>query len=114
MQSSRCVDTTIHELTPVQALEEILRHFRESKKQQVTIFVKRGEGKEYLQRVRTELSRIRKSYKDNGQTIPFFGFNITGPILFSAEGIAKEGYAIHYRITKLQQVKNFAQRMELS
>lgn len=112
--TSRNVDTTIHDLTPVQALEEILRLFRISRREQISVFVRRGEGRDYLQRVRTELSRMRKGYRDNDQRVPFFGFKITGPFRINADGIAKEGYAINYRITKLQQVKSFMQHEELA
>lgn len=114
MKSNRCIDATIHDLTAAQALEELLRHFKESKREQVTVFCRRGDGKDFMQQVRTELSRVRKSYKDNDLPVPYFGFEITGPFYIHADGIPKEGFAIHYRITKLQQMKNFAQRMELT
>lgn len=113
MNSSRCVDVTIHDLSAAQALEEIMHHFRESKKDPVVIFAKRGEGMEMLRRIRTELSRIRASYRENGKMVPHFGFRLSGPLNIHADGIAKEGYTIHYRISKLQQMKNFSQFVEL-
>ena len=112
--ASRQIDVTIHELTAAQTLEELLRKFRESTKEPISIFVKRGEGKEYLARVRTELTRVRKAYEAAGKIVPQFGFRVEGPFPIHSHGIPKEGFAVHYRITGLQQMKVLAQLKELS
>lgn len=114
MQSNRCVDVTIHDLTAAQALEELLRHFRESKKEFVVLMTKRGEGAEFIKRIRVELSKMRAAYKAHDQMIANFGFSQVGPLAIFADGIRKEGYTIKYRITGLQSMKNFAQKVELT
>lgn len=112
-RTQRHVDVTIHNLTAAQTLEELLRRFRESKKGPISLFVKRGEGADFIARVRVELSRMRKTYKDNQSFVPYFGLRFDGPFYFHSDGIAKEGFAVYYKITRLQQMKILAQFMEL-
>lgn len=111
-KTARQIDITIHELTAAQALEALLRLFRESKTSPVSIFVRRGDGKTFVAKIRTELTRMRRTYEEQGRFVPHFGFTVEGPFYIHSDGIAKEGLVIHFRLTRLQYVKNLAQTME--
>lgn len=113
MSNLRLVDTTIHELTSPQTLEQLLRLFRQSTSEPVTLTTARGEGKGLINRVRTELARSRKDYQAQGRPAVLFGFKVEGPIYVHSDGIAKECHVISYRITPLQQIKNLSQFTEL-
>lgn len=114
MNGQRLIDVTIHEINSTQALEQLLRYFRESTKEPIVLMAKRGEGVEMLDKIRASLSAIRRTYRENGQVVPHFGFRSTGPFNIYEDGITKECHAITYRITPLQQMKNLAQREELT
>jgi hypothetical protein len=112
MNSLRCIDVTIHDLTAPQILEQVLNMFRESTKEPVTILTARGTGQGIIQRLRAELTRARKNYESRGLKTSLFGFKsqkITG---ISMNGVSYDSYVLTYRITKLQQMKNLS-RLDL-
>lgn len=106
--SLRLIDTTIHDLSAPQALEQLLRHFRISKREPVTVMTRRGEGKDLVNRIRAELSRSRKDYQLQGRPTFQFGFKADKQMSITVDGVTKECWSLVYRITPLQQMKNLA------
>lgn len=108
MTSLRLIDATIHELSAPQALEQLLRHFRSSTKEPVTLMTRRGQGKDFTNRIRAELSRSRNDYRAAGLPALQFGFRADKQMSIVSDGVTKECWSLVYRITPLQQMKNLA------
>lgn len=112
-KSLRLIDTTIHELTAAQALEMLLIMFKESTKEPVTVMTVRGDNGDMMNRIRTELSRMRKGQEQAVGRAVHFGFSVEGPIPLSIGGNLREAYAVTYHITQAQQMKNLAYTFSL-
>ena len=104
--SVRHVDTVTHELTTPQLLAALLLLFRESLTLPVTISVRDGEKDACVKKLRSELSRLRKNYANNGEQVAYFGLDVSGSIKVKNQTGALEFFAVSYHLTKIQQVKN--------
>lgn len=111
--AQRCIDTTVHDLTSHQVLEQVLRYFRQDHSEPVVIFTARGRGLDGIRVLRSSLSKLRKTKRDRHENVSHFGFEAFGPIQVKLDDMNKEGYSLRFRVTPLQLMRNLAYKSEV-
>lgn len=111
--SHRTIDTTIHDLSGPQVLENLLRLFREDPHERVVLFTHPDVGQAFIQNLRVKLTRNRQAQEREGVKTTVFGFVVeSGPQRYNIGGVLKDGYALKFRMTQLQQMRNMAKMFE--
>ena len=108
--SLRLIDSTLHDLTAPQILEELIHYFKLSRTQPVVLYVPRGKASNFIARIRTELSRARKAKFGNKPAE--FGFAVTANVPTVVDGKRLDSIAIEWHMTTLQQFRMFANKPE--
>lgn len=108
--SLRLIDSTLHDLTAPQILEQMIHFFKLDRSQPVVLYTPRGMGKSFVQRIRTELSRARKAKFGNKPAE--FGFVVTSEVPIYLGGKRLDSIALEWRMTPLQQFRMFANKPE--
>lgn len=107
--SRRLIDTTIHELTSQQVLEQVLRFCGESTDEPIVIVTERGRSETALAAVRTVLSQQRRKYINAGHSPKQFGFEtVSGPYHIRLHDEDLEAIGIKYKVSARQQFINAA------
>jgi hypothetical protein len=107
--SRRLIDTTIHELTSQQVLEQVLRFCAESTEDPIVIVTERGKADQTLAAVRTVLSQQRRKYINAGHKPKQFGFEtVSGPESIRLHDEDLEIIGIKYKVSARQQFINLA------
>lgn len=107
--SRRLIDTTIHELTAQQVLEQVLRFCSESVDEPIVLVTERMNAERTLAAVRTVLSQQRRKYIDSGHTPKQFGFEtVFGPEPMLLHGDNLEAIGIMYKVSARQAFMNAA------
>lgn len=107
--SRRMIDTTIHELTSQQVLEQVLRFCAESTEHPIVIVTDRGKSEQVVAAVRTVLSQQRRKYLNAGRQPKQFGFEtVSGPESIRLHDEDLEIIGIKYKVSARQQFMNLA------
>lgn len=107
MKQTRVINCVIHNLTAPQILEKLLRLFSESKAEPVYLATSLSEGEQVVKQIRVELSRIRKTAKEENYAISLFGFTHEAmpEIRTREKSINFEYHSLKFRLTSTQNFK---------
>jgi hypothetical protein len=113
-QNMKMIDTTIHQLTAAQVLAEVIQCFSEDTTRDVIIATAKGRGDQMVAQIRVELSRAKAEHKRAKRPFRHFGFTATNLDLVVAgqDGVKREHRLLSYRVTPLQAMKNYADRID--
>lgn len=106
--SLRLIDTTLHDLTAPQVLEQMIHYFKVDRNQPVVLYTMRGQSKAFIARIRTELTRVRK--QEGGKSAEF-GFVQTSQVFVKENGLLLDAVTLEWRMTKLQLFRMMAHKM---
>jgi hypothetical protein len=109
----RLIDASIHDLSGPQILETMLRMFKQDTSEPVVLLTVKGRGLHTVKILRSELTRLRSMKAKAGQTVSLFGFEAIPFGDFKLDGVVKESYALKFRMTQLQMMRNLANSCEV-
>lgn len=109
----RMIDTSIHQLTAAQVLAELIHYFRTDTTCGVIIATPKGRGDQMVAQIRVELSRAKKEHQRSGRPFKHFGFTASDlDLQINQDGVRMEYRLLQYRVTPLQAMKNYANKLE--